>query len=141
MFYTNEGQIDKISKGSDLGALDSRGHVLSELLVRGMVLCCGYAKIFKACADEAGLRSVYVTGTVPATAGLPNNGHAWNLVDVGGEWKVVDVTWDDAGDASDGTYLLLDQRAPTLAGRAYGYGALLDSVIGDYVDQSLIIAA
>ena len=140
MFYMNDGQIDKISKGSDLGAFDSRGYAASELFDKNMVLCCGYAKIFKACADEAGLKSVYVTGTVPATAGLPNNGHAWNLVDVDGAWKVVDVTWDDAGDASDGTYLLLDQRAPTLAGRAYEYGALLDSVIGDYVDQSLIAA-
>ena len=57
-----------------------------------MVLCCGYAMIFKACVDEAVLESVYVTWTVPATAGLPNNGHAWNLVDVDGAWKVVDVT-------------------------------------------------
>ena len=140
MFYMSEGQIDKISQGSDLGAFDSRGYAASELLDKNLVLCCGYAKIFKACADEAGLKSVYVTGTVPATAGLPNNGHAWNLVSIDGKWKVVDVTWDDAGDTSDGKYLLLDQTDAKLAGRAYTSSALLDSAIDDYVDPSLMAA-
>lgn len=137
-YYLNSGQGDK----ADVDPMDvwkHRGYAAYELLDDNRVVCSGYAAIFKACADEAGVKSLYVTGTVPPQPGSNNNGHAWNLVNVDGTWKVVDVTWDDTdrGDSqSDGQYLLLDQKDPKLDGRVYDSDSLLDSVVEDYVDPS-----
>lgn len=141
-YYLNSGQGDK----ADVDPMDvwkHRGYAAYELLDDNRVVCSGYAAIFKACADEAGVKSLYVTGTVPPQPGSNNNGHAWNLVNVDGTWKVVDVTWDDTdqGDnQSDGQYLMLDQKDPKLDGRVYDKDALLDSVVEDYVDPSRLAA-
>ena len=141
-YYLNSGQGDK----ADVDPMDvwkHRGYAAYELLDDNRVVCSGYAAIFKACADEAGVKSLYVTGTVPPRPGSNNNGHAWNLVNVDGTWKVVDVTWDDTdrGDnQSDGQYLMLDQKDPKLDGRVYDKDALLDSVVEDYVDPSRLAA-
>lgn len=141
-YYLNTGQGDK----ADVDPMDvwkHRGYAAYELLDDNRVVCSGYAAIFKACADEAGIKSLYVTGTVPPQPGSDNNGHAWNLVNVDGSWKVVDVTWDDTdrGDSqSNGTYLLLDQKDPKLDGRVYDSDSLLDSVVEDYVDSSRLAA-
>lgn len=98
----------------------------------------GYAEIFKLCADKAGFDSVTVSGKVPPRAGYINNGHAWNLVNIDGKWKVVDTTWDDAGDSSNGKYLLVDQDSEIVSWRTYDKDALLDSVISDYVDSRFL---
>lgn len=141
-YYLNTGQGDK----ADVDPMDvwkHRGYAAYELLDDDRVVCSGYAAIFKACADEAGIKSLYVTGTVPPQPGSNNNGHAWNLVNVDGSWKVVDVTWDDTdqGDnQSDGKYLMLDQKDTKLDGRVYDSDSLLDSVVEDYVDPSRLAA-
>ncbi len=55
------------------------------------IVCAGYAKTFKLLCDHAGVACDYVTGK--AGDGL----HAWNQVQVDGEWYNIDVTWDDPG--------------------------------------------
>lgn len=111
---------------------------------RGLVVCSGYAGIFKVLCDKAGIDCVVVNGEVPATEGIKNNGHAWNLVNVDGSWKVVDSTWNDTDDGSanqsDDEYLLLDQTDVALAGRTYDSDALLDNTVEEYVDPSLIVS-
>ncbi len=136
-FYMAEGKTDQVEDDS-LNAFDVRGYSAAVLLDSNQAICMGYAEIFKLCADKAGLTSVAVSGQVPPRAGYPNNGHAWNLVQMDGQWKVVDTTWDDAGDSSNEQYLLIGQDSENLAGRTYNRDALLDSVIGDYVEPQFM---
>src|SRR5690606_15652960 len=61
-------------------------------------VCQGYATLYTIIADKAGLESVIVTGSSkshPAHIGKQpgNSDHAWNAIKIGGEWKLVDVTW------------------------------------------------
>lgn len=63
-------------------------------LVNGVGVCGGYSSTFKLFMDMVGIPCV----TVP---GLANNGeeHAWNKVQLDGDWYCVDTTWDDPVDA------------------------------------------
>lgn len=60
-------------------------------LVEGMANCEGYAKAFNLLASDVGLKSVLVTGTTDK-----GENHAWNQVNIDGEWYNMDVTWDDS---------------------------------------------
>lgn len=62
-------------------------------LVNGVGVCGGYSSTFKLFMDMVGIPCV----TVP---GIANNGqaHAWNKVQLDGEWYCVDTTWDDPVD-------------------------------------------
>jgi transglutaminase-like putative cysteine protease len=58
-------------------------------------VCAGYARLFGAVAKQLDLRSTYIVGrTRGADASLSAMGHAWNAVQIGGAWYLVDVTWD-----------------------------------------------
>ena len=59
--------------------------------LHGTGVCASYAQAFKALADAAGLRAVYISGTDNASGGR----HAWNKAFFDGAWRVVDPTWDD----------------------------------------------
>ena len=59
------------------------------LFCNGKAVCQGYAESFKLCMDILGIPCVIVTGTGNGGA------HAWNAVELDGEWYMVDVTWDD----------------------------------------------
>lgn len=52
-------------------------------------VCQAYMLGLIAAAEEIGLACIPVTSD--------GMGHAWNLVQVDGEWYHIDVTWDDAG--------------------------------------------
>jgi transglutaminase/protease-like cytokinesis protein 3 len=62
-------------------------------------VCAGYAVLFNALAEAAGLEAVIIYGEArgrgPAAArtsdGLFN--HDWNAVKIGGEWRLVDCAW------------------------------------------------
>ena len=60
------------------------------VIVKGLGVCASYAGAFKVLADEAGLDSIVVTGYL--NGNLP---HAWNRVNIEGEWLTVDVTNND----------------------------------------------
>lgn len=55
------------------------------LLVEGTAVCMGYANTFQLFMDLLDIPCTTVTGV----------GHAWNLVQLDGEWYAVDVTWND----------------------------------------------
>lgn len=67
-------------------------------LRRGSAVCSGYAALFKALAEQAGLEAEIITGHSkgygfnPETDDFKTN-HAWNAVRIDGEWKLVDPTW------------------------------------------------
>ena len=58
-------------------------------LVDGKALCGGYAKLFQAVMHRLGYECDYLTGTAD---GGP---HAWNLLNLDGDYYFVDITWDD----------------------------------------------
>lgn len=70
-------------------------------LVEGKAVCGGYAKAFEYLCHLCGIPCIYVTGQ--AQTNVMNGPHAWNLVQIDGVWTLVDVTWDDQGEAETGT--------------------------------------
>ena len=70
-------------------------------LVNKECVCEGYAKAFKYLLDELGIQSVLVIGTGTNAKGETEN-HAWNYVQLNGNWYAVDTTWDDPVIIGDG---------------------------------------
>lgn len=76
--YVDEGNISRSIEG---------------IFLRNKAVCGGYAQAFHYLATYAGLDSEFVLGD-----GIQNGekiAHAWNTVEIEGEWYQVDVTWDD----------------------------------------------
>lgn len=65
-------------------ALPNRNHPYG-LLVEGQAVCMGYANTFQLFMDLLDIPCLTVTSST----------HAWNLVQLDGDWYGVDVTWDD----------------------------------------------
>ncbi len=63
-------------------------------LVNRRVVCEGYAKAFKYILDDLGIPCIIVCGTGTNSSGITES-HAWNYVQLDGNWYAVDVTWDD----------------------------------------------
>ena len=113
------------------------------LLADGSASSVGYAQAFKLLAEKAGIPCLYVTGNVQVRPGMTGSRHAWDLVQMDGIWKVVDVTWNDTDDGSlnqsSDRYLMLDLDDPLLAGRSYDTGFMLDSMAPQYLDSALLV--
>ncbi|MBQ5331202.1 MAG: hypothetical protein J6F31_08135 [Oscillospiraceae bacterium] len=58
--------------------------------VDGEVQCEGYAKSMQYLCDLSGIQSAVIVGTNSA-----GSSHAWNVINLGGNWYNVDCTWDD----------------------------------------------
>ena len=63
-------------------------------LVNRECVCEGYARAFKYLLDELDIPCVMVIGTGTNSQGETEN-HAWNYVQLNGNWYAVDSTWDD----------------------------------------------
>ncbi len=80
------------------------------LLVEGQAICMGYANTFQLFMDLLDIPCVTVVGA----SSNSREDHAWNLVQLDGDWYAVDTTWDDplgsygnvsaAGESSHHTY-------------------------------------
>lgn len=71
------------------GTIPDSSYSARGVFENGMAVCQGYAYAFELLCDLAEIDCVLVTGT--ANGG----GHAWNQVNVDGNWYNIDVTWDD----------------------------------------------
>lgn len=61
-------------------------------------VCEDYSRLFKVMCDAAGLESVVIEGWgrsfyQPFRKLSKKTNHAWNAVKIGGQWRLVDVTW------------------------------------------------
>ena len=79
-------------------------HIRS-LLETGRSTCQGYAELFYVFMTELNIPVRFISGTAGGSS------HAWNAVQLGGEWYYVDVTWDDPlvgghSDYPDGSNLI-----------------------------------
>lgn len=68
-------------------------------LVEHVSVCQGYAYAFKLCMDLLEIPCITVGGT--ADNGGEVLSHAWNMIQLNGQWYHVDVTWDDATTSVD----------------------------------------
>lgn len=57
-------------------------------IVFGITVCAGYAHAFQYCMQKLGIPAAYIVG-------YAGEAHAWNLLQLGGEYYCMDVTWDD----------------------------------------------
>ena len=63
-------------------------------LVNGRAVCEGYARSFKYLMDELDIPCTLVIGTGTNSQGETEN-HAWNYIQLNGNWYAIDCTWDD----------------------------------------------
>ena len=71
-------------------------------------LCSGYARLFQAMAEMAGIPCITVSGYIKNQRGVrgfgQDNSHAWNLAQILGRWYIVDTTFD-AGYVEDWVFV------------------------------------
>ena len=71
-------------------ALDAEDNQnVCSVFLQGRSVCAGYSKTLQYVLKEIGIFSNYVTGNA-----VGRGPHAWNLVQMDGEYYYVDVTWD-----------------------------------------------
>lgn len=63
-------------------------------LIDRVVVCEGYAKLFKYILDDIGIECILASGTAVNSEGNSER-HMWNYVKLNGQWYAVDCTWDD----------------------------------------------
>ncbi|MHC1786576.1 MAG: transglutaminase domain-containing protein [Christensenellales bacterium] len=67
------------------------------VLLAGKGVCQSFAEAYQLLLNKVGISNKLLSGKANnGTGGW--EGHAWNLVKIGGNWYHVDVTWDDTGD-------------------------------------------
>ena len=79
------------------------------ILLNGVGVCSGYADAFALIARRAGLETVVVTGFLQGS--LP---HAWNRVNIDGQWYTLDVTNNDNEFFPNAFFNLSDYEAATI---------------------------
>ncbi len=82
----------------------ANAHTIYGALVEGEAVCEGYALAYQYLLMRAGIPAMYVTG-------YSGEVHAWNAMELDGQWYYADATWDDPV-GNDGSF------------RYYGYFAL-----------------
>lgn len=84
-----------------------------DALFGGKAVCQGYALAFQKFMDTMGIPCYIAKGTISSTSGTQS--HAWNIVQLEGEWYYVDCTWDGQDSITVSTNLL---RGPSYNGFA-----------------------
>lgn len=70
-----------------------------------LAVCAGYANLLQALGEAADLDVAVVTGdSRDMGGGIAGGGHAWNAVELGGRWYLVDATWN-AGHLDGGRFV------------------------------------
>ncbi len=94
VFYVHEWLVQNIAYDREHLSDDVQDdHNLRGTLLEGTAVCDGYAKTYALTLRKLGITGVLVTSK--------DIGHAWNMVELDGNWYQVDCTWDDPVDGSD----------------------------------------
>ena len=94
VFYVHEWLVQNIAYDREHLSDDVQDdHNLRGALLEGTAVCDGYAKTYALTLRKLGITGVLVTSK--------DIGHAWNIVELDGNWYQVDCTWDDPVDGSD----------------------------------------
>lgn len=69
-----------------------------------LAVCAGYSKLLVALGEATGIKIVYVVGHSRDMGGnVSGQGHAWNAVQLGDNWYLIDSTWN-AGYVNGSTF-------------------------------------
>lgn len=94
--YDYLGQhIDYDKDIDEYGEYSSVSHTGYGAIVLGIGVCDGYSEAFKYVLDELDIKSVVVVGKGSDNLEEEMEAHAWNLVELDGEYYHFDLTWDD----------------------------------------------
>ncbi len=90
---------DELLRIASYGNNVSRPHnafTIAGAFLEGNCVCAGYAAAFKYLADRVDLPAIVVEGTAVSSSGreMISGKHAWNMVELAGEYFHVDVTFD-----------------------------------------------
>lgn len=80
-------------------------------------VCQGYASMLYYMLLKAGIDNRVITGKIPHSSG-PDEGHAWNIVNIDGTWYNVDATWD-SDNGTDTWFLMSDATFCPKIGESY----------------------
>lgn len=125
LFYLHDEIVSNTNYAYDENGLPSEklsAHSIHGYFNNENVVCEGYAKTAQLIMNALGIENIYVTGD----AGEP---HAWNIVNLYGEWYLLDLTWDDADPYQYSLYYFLV--------RDYGTHIPSSSELGFYYQPSL----
>jgi len=98
------------------------------VLLDGLGVCESYAEAFFLLANAAGVPTVVVSGELLAGS----SPHAWNKVYVGGQWKAVDVTWNDGPTTTTAYLMINDNQFTGAAARKQNSLWMADHLISSY---------
>lgn len=76
-------------------------HTLYGILINGIGVCDGYAEATQLLLNMVGIKCIVIQGQ----SNNNNEGwrnHAWNIVQINGEYYQLDTTWDDSLDKAEG---------------------------------------
>ena len=90
--YLHNWIIDNMEYDITLEKKDTRN--IYGALKNKVIVCEGYARLFKYILDKMQIPCVIVTGEATNSTGKTEL-HAWNYVMLEKKWYAVDVTWDD----------------------------------------------
>lgn len=79
------------SERSEKGIVNYRSDIAYGPLFEGYAICGGYSDLMELFLEKMGIISYKVS----------SDNHVWNVVEIGGQWYHIDLTWDDPV-ASDG---------------------------------------
>ena len=78
------------------------------VLKKKLAVCSGYTNLFNQMCTLAGMESIGINGYSKGfgyTGKIGNNtDHAWNAINIGNKWYLIDVTWD-AGSVDQRAYI------------------------------------
>ncbi|MET3557010.1 hypothetical protein ABID29_000119 [Streptococcus rupicaprae] len=84
-------QTDYHTEALENDELAYQSQSMRSVLVDRLSVCAGYSRAFQFLCQKAGIESIYVVGDIAAY----EEDHAWNLVQIDGQYYPVDVTWGD----------------------------------------------
>ena len=96
-------------------------------------VCDGYSQAYVYLLQQAGIDAAVIVGVAGNTA-ADVGGHAWSVVNLGGDWYEVDSTWDDAGTLDEAVNSIKDSD-PFSYG--YYYEALTDAEYRSKLEHAL----
>lgn len=107
--YHDDGAESAEDSLPGLRSLDER--VARIVLKRKQTVCAGYARLFKALCDFAGIKSEIITGYAKTNLNASKQfkcNHNWNAVFIDSNWYLLDATWASGYLSFSGTQFIKD---------------------------------